>query len=393
MTATTGARDDVYAMYRQLQGLPHAGQSVVRHAEVETALGHPALRMSQVHQFRRLMPGSMRGGSLDSVLHSILAFRDGPGHRRLRKVVARRLSMQFVTAQQAVIEELADELLTGLRGDREADLRTAFALPLPARLIGRLLGVEGAELEALLAWSRVLVQVMAAGSIDPATALVWEREMTAMREFVDELAARQRRRPADTLLTALITAVDEAAGSSDDEDALTADELAANVLFMVTAGHETTTDLIGSAVVSLLANPEQLERFRADPGLVDAVVEETLRHQSPVQMVGRVPVEDVELGPRTLRAGRLVNVMIGAANRDPGVFDRPDEFDLDRDPNPHLAFGHGLHYCPGAALSRLEARVALPMLFERLPGLRAVGEPVWQRSMLFRGPESLAVRW
>jgi cytochrome P450 len=166
------------------------------------------------------------------------------------------------------------------------------------------------------------------------------------------------------------------------------------VLFMVTAGHETSTDLLASAILTLLRHPAQLAALRADPGLVDGAVEEVFRYESPLQNVGRVPRVDVTIGGRVLRAGRLVNLLIGAANRDPAVFEHPDTFDITRDPNPHLGFGFGAHFCLGAGLARLEARVALPMVLARFPRLELAEHDVpWRSAPGFRGPARVPVRW
>jgi cytochrome P450 len=372
-----------YPLYAQLRKLPNPGPNLVSHAEVREALSHPDLVVDKLNDLRRVLPAELADGALARTLRSILAFQEGDGHRRLRRVLAKRLVGKQIERQQAVIERFTSELLdaVGAEGDVVQDL----AYPLPAKVISNLLGIDGSHVDTLLAWSDTLVRIMSAGTIEPATAQLWEQQMADMRELIAELVRDRQRTPRPDLISALLEM---------GEDTLSFDELAANVLFMVTAGHETSTDLLASAILTLLRHPEQLAALRADPGLVDGAVEEVFRYESPLQNVGRVPRVDVTIGGRVLREGRLVNLLIGAANRDPAVFEQPDAFDITRDPNPHLGFGHGAHFCLGAGLARLEARVALPMVLARFPRLKLLEQDVpWRSAPGFRGPARVPVRW
>lgn len=377
-----------YPFYEQLRRLPNPGQNLVSYAEVREALSHPDLTVDRLNDLRRVLPTEFADGALARTLRSILAFQEGPGHRRLRKLLAKRLVGRQIDQQQAVIERFTEELLDPLSSRNEADLRAELTFTLPAKVISNLLGVEWSYVDKLLAWSDTLVQIMSAATIDPRTAVVWEREMAEMRELVAELVRQRTIEPRDDLISSLLEL------SKEDIEPMSFDELAANVLFMVTAGHETSTDLLGSMVLNLLRHPDQLAALRADPGLLDGAIEETFRYESPLQSVGRVPRVDVTIGGRMLRGGRLVNLLLGAANRDPEVFADPNTFDITRDPNPHLGFGFGAHFCLGAGLARLEAKVVLPMVLERLPNLVLTEQDVpWRTSPGFRGPARVPVRW
>ena len=208
-----------------------------------------------------------------------------------------------------------------------------------------------------------------------------------MRAFLRELVARRRAEPGDDLLSAMIAA-------ADAEGRLSEDEIYANATFLMTAGHETATNLLSNAVLTLIRHPQEFERLRRDPALIPSAAEEILRFELPVQMTPRTAVEDGVLAGRKVRAGDALLLFLGAANRDPARFADPDRFDIARADNRHLAFGYGAHYCLGAALAREELRIALAHLLRRLPGLELAAEDIeWQATIDFRGPLALPVRW
>jgi cytochrome P450 len=210
---------------------------------------------------------------------------------------------------------------------------------------------------------------------------------TEMRTDLADLAGQRRKAPQDDLLTRLVEA-------EVDGERLAPDELLGFFQLLLSAGHETTTNLLNNAVLCFLEHPEQLARLRAEPGLLPSAIEEVLRYRSPVQAMFRVPKRDVVLHGQTLPAGQLVLAMIGSANRDPSRFQDVDRFDITRDPNPHLAFGHGLHFCIGAPLSRLEARVALSIFLERVKSFERASLEPWEprRAIHVHGPTHLPLR-
>jgi cytochrome P450 len=207
-----------------------------------------------------------------------------------------------------------------------------------------------------------------------------------MRELLARLVVERTADPGPDLLSAMI-------GAADEGERLSVDELYANALFLMTAGHETATNMLSNGILTLLRHPDQQELLLADWSLLGTATEEMLRFESPVQIGARVADRDREVQGLPLRAGQPVIVMLGAANRDPEVFGEPDRFDLTRDPNPHVAFGHGMHFCLGAALARAEMETVLPRLFDRFGPMRLAEDTVeWQPTLDFRGPTRLLVR-
>lgn len=279
------------------------------------------------------------------------------------------------------IEAIVEELLARLVGRIEADLVADFAYELPVRVIAELLDVPEAERTRFQELSRTIARGMDRfyGSDEVASGL---REMGAY--FMGLLTTRAEA-PGDDLVARLL-------GAEHHGDRLAPLEVVAMCTALVFGGHETTVNLIANGLLALLRHPVELERVRADPSLVAPAVEECLRFDSPPQFVSRVVAEPCELRGKPFARGDAVLVGIGPANRDPAVFVEPDRLDVGRTPNPHLGFGLGTHFCPGAQLARLEARAAIPALLARFPRLALAGEPVWRRTVILRGLEHLPVR-
>ncbi|MHA7958584.1 cytochrome P450 family protein [Streptomyces sp. L500] len=308
---------------------------------------------------------------------------DPPDHTRLRRLVAKEFTARRVEALRPRIQEITDRLLDGLPATGRADLVESFALPLPLTVICELLGVPAADRADFRAWSNEMVQLT-----DMAAAAAAAQAMT---EYLHGLIEAKRRSPEDDLLSAL-------AAAADDGDRLSPAELLGMAFVLLVAGHETTVNLISSAVYSLLNHPAQLAELRADWSLLDGAIEETLRHLAPVERASyRFTTEPVEIGGVTLPAREPVIVILSAAGRDGGRFTDPDRFDIHRDARGHLAFGHGLHHCLGAPLARLEAAVALRSLLERCPRLAFdTDRPEtldWRPSLALRGLAALPVRY
>ncbi len=332
-------------------------------AEVRTVLGDPRFVNSVVslpatvdRESVPLVPGVEKDLSDPTILDT-----DGADHTRLRKLVSRAFTARRMADMRPRIAAIAGELLDGLDPTRPVDLLEAFAYPLPITVICELVGVPEDDRPAWRAYTRDLV------SMDPERIQKGSAPMTA---HVQELAGRRRAEPADDLLTVLVQA-------HDDGDRLTERELTTMVVALVFAGHETTANLIANSVVALLGRPEQLDRLRRDPDAWPGAVHELMRLWSPAQFVQvRYATENLELGGRRIRAGESLLPILVAANSDPREHPDPERFDVTRGPG-HLGFGHGPHYCLGAALARQEAEVALAMLFERFPALALTGEPEW----------------
>lgn len=282
-----------------------------------------------------------------------------PDHTRLRRLVAKAFTARRVAGLRPGIEKITDRLLGAVTPAGRADLITDVAMPLPVTVICELLGVPDGDREAFQHWTDVMLS-RRSGDADRARL---QRAWREMRCYFERLLAAKRAHPGDDLLTALIAA-------RDDRRYLTEEELVAMAFLLLIAGYVTTVNLIGNGVVALLAHPDQLDLLRADPELLPGAVEEILRYDGPVNPgMTRFPTEDVRIGGVTIPRGATVLVGLAVAGRDPARFAEPDRLDVTRPDNAHLAFGHGLHYCLGAPLARLEGQVALGALLRRLPGM------------------------
>jgi cytochrome P450 len=321
-----------------------------------------------------------------------MVFADPPRHSKLRGLILRAFTPRAVAALEPRIRELSGQLLTACVGRGEIELCSDFAVPLPLMVIAELLGAPPADLPRFRRWSDVILELSYTLGGPPERAeravLAFSVVSDEMERYVDELLEQRRARPLDDLLSGLVAA-------EVDGERLTNREILGFFQLLLVAGHETTTNLINNAVLCFLEHPEQLARVREQPRLLEPAIEEVLRFRSPVQAMFRVTRQAVELRGQRIPAGRLVMPWIGSANRDPAQFADPDRFDVTRTPNAHIAFGHGIHFCLGAALSRLEARIALGDLLQRLPDLAFAEEGDWQpRAPLHvHGPARLLLRF
>ena len=313
-------------------------------------------------------------------LRSMLVM-DPPDHTRVRKLVNKAFTPRRIAELRPRIESLVLEELDGIEAGDRFDLIHDLAEPLPAIVIAELLGVPPGDHRQFREWSSRLIAAIAARS-DEDRAKATESGQKILGYLANVIAER-RREPQDDLISALIHAQEES-------DVLDDAELLATCNLLLLAGHETTTNLIGNGMLALLRERDQLERLLTDPSLVPTAIEELLRYDGPVQATLRVAKEDVRFGDHDVPAGSLVLVSIGAANRDPEVFEDPDRLDVGRDPNPHLAFGFATHFCLGAPLARLEAEVAIGSLLERFPGVELLDDaPEYRENPILRGLKRL----
>lgn len=323
------------------------------------------------------------------VLADWMVFKDAPDHTRLRRLVLHAFTPRAVERLRERIALIATSLLDDLEagGRREADLVAAYAYPLPAIVIAELLGVPVVDRDRFKAWSDDILALVFGATGDPDR---HDKASAGMGELVEYLSARiaeARVAPGDNLLSALVAA-------EEGGERLSEQELLATCTLILFGGHETTTNLIGSGLLALLRTPGEADRLRsAAPELERTAVEELLRFEGPAPVDIRVARESFELRGRQIEQGQCVFLMLAAANRDPERFDRPDELDLGRDPNPHIGFGLGRHYCVGAPLARLEAQIAIPAALRRFPGLELADghTPSWQRVLLSRALHELPV--
>jgi cytochrome P450 len=302
-----------------------------------------------------------------------LIFLDPPRQPRLRALVSRAFTPAAVAALEPQIRHLSRALLNAVLSRGAMDLIADYAAPLPMQLIAGMLGLPPDDWQQFRRWSDQILTLsytLSDASAAPAAIAAYTAVRAEMHPWLQTLFAQRIAHPHDDLLTRLMEA-------EVDGDRLSDDEIAGFVELLIVAGHETTANLIANAVLCLAEFPEQRARILSAPELLTAAIEETLRLRSPVQWVFRVTRTEVTLHDQTIPAGQGVIPVIGAANRDPEIFPEPNHFDIARAPNPHLAFGHGIHACLGAALARLQASIALPDLFMRLRGLELAGSEPW----------------
>jgi cytochrome P450 len=382
---------DPYAIYREIRAAADAGATtgrfLFRYEDVREALYDRELISDRVGAILRPLPADARSdiGLLESTLHDIVVFNDQPDHRRLRRLLTAAFTPRMVEQARPMIEKMTDDLLDGFGGESVFDLHAGLTYPLPAMVVAALLGIPDADRDAFQAWALDIVMVVGSGSLTPEIARRANDSMNQMRELMSRLVDERRREPGPDLLSAMIAA-------AEDGERLSTDELYANALFLMTAGHETATNLLSNAMLTLLRHPDQLALLTEDEARLDGAIEEVLRFEGPVQMAGRIADREREVQGVALKPGQPLVVMLGAANRDPDAFPDPDRFDITRQADPHVAFAHGMHFCLGAALARAEMQVVLPRVFERFPRLQLGPNDIeWQPTLDFRGPTRLLV--
>ena len=322
---------------------------------------------------------------LDDHFSAQMVFQDPPNHTRLRRLVNKAFTSRVVEAIRPQIQTTVDVLLDAVQSTGQMDLIHDFAYPLPAITIAEMLGVPPEARNQFKQWADDIVAFLGTGRAKLDILELGQRSVLALTDWLRELIAQRRYNPKADLLSLLIA-------TEEQGDMLSEAELVGICISLLTAGHETTTNLIGNGLLALLQHPTQRQQLQHNPDLIVAAVEELLRYDSPVQRNWRVVKEELQLGGKQISQGQLVFAMLGAANRDPAQFPDPDRLDFHRRDNRHVAFGYGIHFCVGAPLARLEGQIAINTILRRLPGLRLANEiPVWLENMAFRGLKSLPV--
>lgn len=313
-----------------------------------------------------------------------LLMKNPPDHRRLRSLVHKAFTPRRVEQMRQQIQAITDSLLDRVQATGQADLIADVAYPLPVTVIAEMLGIPAQDHDQFHAWSDDLARSLDLIDV-PEVYDRASRSAEALTDYLREIAAVRRRQPQDDLLSALILA-------EEGEGRLSEEEVYATCALLLIAGHETTINLIGNGLLALLQHPDQLHRLRQNPDLIHTAIEEMLRYDSPVQLTSRISFEPIELDGQTIPAYQQVAFLLGAANHDPACFAEPHHFDIGRDPNPHLAFGNGIHYCLGAPLARMEGAIAINTLLRRLPDLAlAADNPEYRDNYVLRGLKSLPV--
>lgn len=349
---------------------------LTRHADVREAFVDPRLSKD----WRHTLPEEQRA-DMPAAPTPMMILMDPPDHTRLRKLVSRSFTVRRMSELQPRVEEIAADLLARMPEDGTVDLMREYAFLVPVQVICELLGVPAEDRDDFSAWSSVLVDDSPADDKNAA--------MGKLYGYLSELITRKRTEPDDALLSSLIEV------SDTDGDRLSEEELVAMAVMLLIAGHETTVNLIGNAVLALLTHPDELARLQADPSLITSAVEEFLRFDSPVaQAPIRFTAEEVTYSGVTIPAGEMVMLGLAAANRDADWVERPDELDLGRDTSGGVFFGHGVHFCLGAQLARIEGRVAVGKLVADRPDLTLAVDPsalTHRQSTLVRGLTSMPV--
>ncbi len=361
--------------------------AIFSHAECASIAKDPRLSAKRAQQMLLPLPISRQSDfkELARMFALWLIFMDPPEHTRLRKLLNKGFSAAAVEGLRPQAEAVVDRMLSELQPGSEVELMREFANPMPVRIISELLGVPQAMHDEFVEWSRAIAAFRGNPNRTVEEAQAAQDALIALTEFFRKTVAERRRNKGNDLISLLIDIEEEG-------EVLTEEELYAQCIALLFAGHETTRNLIGNGMYTLLQNPEQTAELREKPEIIRSAVEEILRYESPVQFTARVLKEDIEVCGQPIRKGWTVLCMLGAANRDPKQFDEPDRLNLKRLNNQHLAFSAGLHFCIGAQLARLEGQIALRSLAQRFPKMKLTGpRPEWASTFGLRGLKSLPV--
>ncbi|MEU3523147.1 cytochrome P450 [Streptomyces sp. NPDC038707] len=316
-----------------------------------------------------------------------VVLQDPPAHRQLRRLMNKGFTRRLVASLRPKVTEIAAGLIDEMAKRRSGDFMTDFAQPFPAAVIATMFGVPAADLSAFISWSDDIVQF--AGSLRPTleVARAAQHGLLSMNEFFRALLPQRRADPGDDVISLLV-------GVRDDGEQLTDEQVLANCAQLIVAGHETTRNLVANGLWTLLNHPAQLEKLKADPSLMTSAIREMMRFESPLQFIRRVAREDFTYLGAEIKAHDGVVTILGSANRDPDVFADPDRFDITRNPIGHVALGYGPHVCLGAVLAEMETEVALGLLLNRFPGLRAAdADPRRVMNPMLRGFAELRLEW
>lgn len=362
----------------------HHAWIVTGHPEITAALRNPSFSTERMGAFRDRLAGTRADALAQAValLDGWMLFHEPPLHTRLRAPFTRTFTPRSVRHLEDDIRTICEELLDSIAADRDGfDVIERFAHPLPAAVIARLFGVPPELGEWLKGWSERFGAVVFGATRRPDYEDLARAAGAEFHLHIGELVKDRAAHPTDDLLSALLSL-------EGTNEGLTTMELLGACSLLLFAGHDTTASLLGAAALTLTEHPPQAAQLRDSDAIIDTAIEELLRTDGAPKAMMRMATQDHEFGGHDIRAGDSVFLVILAANRDERVFERPDDLDLSRDPNAHLTFGHGHHFCLGAALARLEARIALPALFRRFPDLRVDGPVRWKPNISDR---SLAV--
>lgn len=362
--------------------------AISRYADVSHIYRDP--RFSRALGFERgfqRLPGAEqeRSQPLYDAFSKAMPYTDPPYHTRLRSLANKAFTPRVVEQMHTRIEGLVDGLLDAVAANGRMDVMADFANILPATVIMELLGLPPWCRADFKRWSDDLFATLGVVRYDPQVMTRALESLDQIMALLRELYGQAHDEPKDDLFSAMATVVDEGGK-------LSREELFANTIILLAAGHETTTNLIGNGMLALLRHPEQMQALRDNPARMENAVEEMMRYDNPVQVTYRVAAEDVAMDGKEIQQGQIVNLLLGAANRDPARFSDPDHFDITRADTHHIGFGAGIHYCIGSSLARLEGQIVFDRFLQRFPNLRLETDTLeWQEHPTFRGLKSLPV--
>jgi cytochrome P450 len=361
---------------------------IARHADVSAALRDRRFARTYLHTATHEEMGHQPSPVAHApfwhlINHGILDM-EPPDHTRVRRLVSKAFSPHMVESMRGPVQRLMDPLVERVRGAGGFDLIEMIAEPLPVAVIAELLGIPASDRALLRPWSADICRMYELHpSADDAAVAV--RSSVEFSDYLRALSRQRRRSPTGDLISELATVV-------DDDERLTEDELIGTCVLLLNAGHEATVNVTGNGWWTLFRNPAALASLRSDRSLVPRAIEELMRWDTPLQMFERWVLEDVEFAGASIPRGSELGLLFGSANHDPAVFDAPGELRLDRDPNPHLTFGAGIHFCLGASLARLELETSFATVLRELPDLELDQEPQWKPNYIIRGLEALRAR-
>ncbi len=387
--------DDPYPTYRMIREtnpflhLPGTEDWIaVRYEDCATVLRDKRFGIGNDRRMRTGYGDDYMSVPAYASLSRMMLFADPPDHTRLRKLVVRAFDARSIEKLRGQIRQIAKDLVDRMEDSSSGDLMTAFARQLPIEVICEMLGIPKADRHRFTEVDENAGRILDPTPMTPAELERVNRETLESEQYFDDLCARRRREPADDLLTAMVQ-------SETEHGKLTREELSANISLLFGAGHETTVNLIGNGLLALFRNRDQLELLQNDPSLIPGAIEELLRYDSSVQLSGRTALEDAEICGHHIDAGAQIVTIVGAANRDPEVYENPESLDVTRQNIRPLSFGGGIHHCLGAQLARIEGAEAFSELLGRLPSLELddVTNAKWKPTITLRGLVELPAHW
>jgi len=354
---------------------------VPRYADVQSGLHDPRLSSQRSHTLTAALPPESRTefSAFNTIFSKWMLFLDPPHHNRLRKLLNKEFTPNMIQRMRPRIQQAVDTLLDQTAGKREMEFMSEFANPLPVIVIAEMLGIPSADQRDFQIWSDALADFFgnSTGTVEGAREA--QKSLLNLTEYFRALLPERREHKGDDLVSLLLRVEEEG-------EVLTGEELLAQCTLLLVAGHETTRNLLGNGLLALLQHPDQFAKLKENPSLMPLAVREFARYDSPVQFSGRAVTEDFLWHGKEIKQGQTVLLLLASANRDPEKFHDPERLDISRDEGMPLSFGHGAHYCIGAALAYAEAEIAFTTLLERMPRLSMLEEtPVWRANLSFRG--------